>query len=52
MVGGLLLGIVENVFLLVPGVAGGLLKQVVPMLVLLLMLVVRPQGLLGRKAGS
>ena len=52
MVGGLLLGLVENVFLLVPGVAGGLLKQVVPMLVLLLMLVVRPQGLLGRKAGS
>jgi branched-chain amino acid transport system permease protein len=52
MVGGLLLGLLENVFLLVPGVAGGLLKQVVPMLLLLLMLVVRPQGLLGRKAGS
>lgn len=51
MVGGLLLGIVENVFLLIPGIAGGLLKQVVPMLALLVMLVVRPEGLLGRRIG-
>jgi len=30
----------------------GLLKQVVPMLALLIMLIFRPEGLLGRKAGS
>jgi len=50
MVGGLLLGVVENLLLLVPGLAGGLLKQVVPMMALLLMLVFRPEGILGRKA--
>ena len=52
MVGGLLLGISENLFLLIPGLAGGLLKQVVPMLALLVMLIFRPEGLLGRKVGS
>ncbi|MBV1868713.1 MAG: branched-chain amino acid ABC transporter permease [Marinosulfonomonas sp.] len=50
MIGGLLLGLLENVFLLIPGLTGGLLKQVVPMLLLLAVLVVRPQGLLGKKA--
>ncbi|MBV1903260.1 MAG: branched-chain amino acid ABC transporter permease, partial [Marinosulfonomonas sp.] len=52
MIGGLLLGLLENVFLLIPGLAGGLLKQVVPMLLLLAVLVVRPQGLLGKKAAT
>lgn len=46
LVGGLLLGVLQNAFLLVPGTAGGLLKQVVPMLLLIIMLVFRPQGLL------
>jgi branched-subunit amino acid ABC-type transport system permease component len=46
LVGGLLLGVVQNIFLLIPGTAGGLLKQVVPMLILIFMLVFRPQGLL------
>jgi branched-subunit amino acid ABC-type transport system permease component len=35
--------------LLVPGDAGGLLKQVVPMLILLALLVLRPQGLLATR---
>lgn len=47
--GGLLLGLAENVLLIAPGMMGGFLKQVVPMLVLLLILLVRPQGLLARK---
>jgi len=52
LVGGILLGLVENVFLLLPGTTGGLLKQVVPMGVLIAVLVLRPQGLLsGRRAG-
>lgn len=45
--GGLLLGIVENVLLLFP--AGGLLKQVVPMLLLIAVLLWRPQGLLAKR---
>ncbi len=49
LLGGLLLGLIQNLFLLVPGVTGGLLKQVVPMLLLILMLVVRPQGLLASR---
>jgi branched-chain amino acid transport system permease protein len=49
VVGGLLLGLVQNVFLLIPGATGGLLKQVVPMLILILMLVFRPQGLLASR---
>lgn len=49
LVGGLLLGLVQNIFLLVPGTTGGLLKQVVPMLILILMLVFRPQGLLASR---
>ena len=48
--GGLLLGILQNCFLLFPGTVGGLLEQVVPMLALILMLVFRPQGLLARRA--
>ncbi len=48
--GGLLLGILQNCFLLLPGTVGGLLEQVVPMLALILMLVFRPQGLLARRA--
>jgi len=48
VVGGLLLGIVENVLLLFPG--GGLLKQVVPMLFLIAVLLWRPQGLLAKRA--
>lgn len=49
LVGGLLLGLVENAFLLLPGTTGGLLKQVVPMACLILMLVLRPQGLLAAR---
>jgi branched-chain amino acid transport system permease protein len=49
LAGGLLLGLAENVLLIAPGVMGGLLKQVVPMVVLLLILQLRPQGLLGRR---
>jgi len=49
IVGGLLLGLVQNIFLLIPGATGGLLKQVVPMLILILMLVFRPQGLLQQR---
>ena len=45
LVGGLLLGVVQNISA-DPGTAGGLLKQVVPMLILIFMLVFRPQGLL------
>jgi branched-chain amino acid transport system permease protein len=48
--GGLLLGILQNCFLLLPGTVGGLLEQVVPMSALILMLVFRPQGLLARRA--
>ncbi len=48
VVGGLLLGIVENVLLLFPG--GGLLKQVVPMLFLIAILLWRPQGLLAKRS--
>jgi branched-subunit amino acid ABC-type transport system permease component len=48
--GGLLLGILQNCFLLLPGTVGGLLEQVVPMLALILMLVFRPHGLLARRA--
>ena len=46
VVGGILLGIVENVLLLFP--SGGLLKQVVPMLLLIVILMWRPEGLLAR----
>jgi branched-chain amino acid transport system permease protein len=52
LVGGLLLGLVQNIVLLLPGMTGGLLKQVVPMAALLLMLVFRPQGLLPRRSAS
>lgn len=52
LLGGLLLGVGENLFLLIPGLTGGLLKQVMPMFVLLLMLVVMPQGLLGGRAST
>jgi branched-chain amino acid transport system permease protein len=47
VVGGLLLGIVENAMLLLPN--GGLLKQVVPMLLLIAVLLWRPQGLLAKR---
>ncbi len=46
LVGGILLGLTENLLLLLPGTAGGLLKQVVPMLALLVILLVRPRGIL------
>lgn len=49
VVGGLLLGLLESLLLLVPGNAGGLLKQVVPMLILMAILVWRPQGLLATR---
>lgn len=49
LAGGLLLGFLENIFLLIPGALGGLLKQVVPMLALILMLVLKPEGLLGSR---
>lgn len=52
LVGGLALGLVQNLCLLVPGSAGGLLKQVVPMIALLAMLVFRPQGLLPRRTSA
>jgi branched-chain amino acid transport system permease protein len=48
VVGGFVLGIVENVLLLFPG--GGLLKQVVPMLFLIAILLWRPQGLLAKRS--
>jgi branched-subunit amino acid ABC-type transport system permease component len=48
--GGLLLGLLQNCFLLFPGTVGGLLEQVVPMLALILVLVFRPQGILARRA--
>jgi branched-chain amino acid transport system permease protein len=47
LVGGIVLGLVENALLLLPG--GGLLKQVVPMALLIAMLLWRPQGLLARR---
>ena len=49
LVGGMLLGLVENLLLLLPGMTGGLLKQVVPMAVLITILVVRPQGILAAR---
>jgi branched-chain amino acid transport system permease protein len=49
LVGGMLLGLVENSLLLLPGMTGGLLKQVVPMAVLIAILVVRPQGILAAR---
>ncbi len=49
LVGGMLLGLVENLLLLFPGMTGGLLKQVVPMGVLIAILVFRPQGILGAR---
>jgi len=49
LVGGLVLGLVENLLLLFPGMTGGLLKQVVPMGVLITILVFRPQGLLATR---
>ena len=39
VVGGLLLGLLESLLLLIPGNTGGLLKQVVPMLILMAILV-------------
>jgi branched-chain amino acid transport system permease protein len=48
VVGGLVLGLVENALLLLP--AGGLLKQVVPMVLLIAVLLWRPQGLLAKRA--
>jgi branched-subunit amino acid ABC-type transport system permease component len=48
VVGGIVLGLVENMLLLLPG--GGVLKQVVPMLLLLAILLWRPQGLLAKRA--
>jgi branched-chain amino acid transport system permease protein len=47
LAGGILLGLTENSLLLVPGMAGGFLKTVVPLVVLILVLLVRPQGLLS-----
>jgi branched-chain amino acid transport system permease protein len=47
LVGGILLGLTENSLLLVPGLAGGFLKTVVPLIVLILVLLLRPQGLLA-----
>jgi branched-chain amino acid transport system permease protein len=47
VVGGLLLGIVENALLLLPG--GSLLKQVVPLMMLVAILMWRPQGILVKR---
>lgn len=52
LAGGMLLAFVQNIVLLLPGMTGGLLKQVLPMLALLLMLVFRPTGLLARRRAS
>lgn len=52
LAGGLLLAFVQNIVLLLPGMTGGLLKQVLPMLALLLMLVFRPSGLLPRRGAA
>lgn len=52
VVGGLLLGLIQNLLLLLPGTMGGLLKQVVPMLVLIAILVFRPHGLLSARQAS
>ncbi len=52
LVGGLLLGLVQNIVLLLPGMTGGLLKHVMPMAALLLMLVFRPQGLIPRRSAA
>lgn len=52
LVGGVLLGMAETFLLLVPGMTGGLLKQVVPIVILLIILLVRPQGILARRGGS
>lgn len=49
LLGGLLLGLLENLLLLFPGMTGGLLKQVVPMMVLIAILVFRPQGILATR---
>jgi branched-chain amino acid transport system permease protein len=49
LAGGLLLGLVENLLLLFPGMMGGLLKQVVPMAILIAVLRFRPQGLLAAR---
>jgi branched-chain amino acid transport system permease protein len=49
VVGGIFLGLIENLMLLLPG--GGLLKQVVPMLLLIVILVWRPQGIIAKSAG-
>ena len=49
LVGGLLLGLIENICLLLPGTAGGLMKQVLPMALLIAMLVLRPQGILAAR---
>ena len=48
VVGGLLLGVVESVLLLFPG--GGLLKQIIPLAMLVAVLMWRPQGILGKRA--
>jgi branched-subunit amino acid ABC-type transport system permease component len=52
LVGGMLLAFVQNIVLLLPGITGGLLKQVLPMAALLLMLVFRPSGLLPRRRAA
>lgn len=52
LVGGMLLAFVQNIVLLLPGMTGGLLKQVLPMFALLLMLVFRPTGLLARRRAA
>ena len=52
LAGGFLLGLAENLLLLAPGMTGGLLKQIVPLIVLLLILLVRPQGLLARRRAT
>jgi branched-subunit amino acid ABC-type transport system permease component len=49
LLGGLLLGLLENLLLLFPGMTGGLLKQVVPMVVLIAILVFRPKGILAAR---
>ncbi len=49
LAGGLLLGLLENLLLLFPGMTGGLLKQVVPMAALIAILVFRPQGIFAAR---
>ena len=57
MIGGIVLGVIESLFgtylpFLTDGVIGSEYKDVFSFLILVLLLIVRPQGLLGRRGGD